>query len=60
MVVGLHHHGFAIDVKTCQYSDDLNKAVRIEKIIERLEEWSKGTDDRAATARAIRERLSIE
>lgn len=38
-VVGLHHHGFEAEMRdsSCRYMDNLNKAVRMEKIIEFLE-----------------------
>jgi Trypsin-like peptidase domain len=38
-VVGLHHHGFEVIVKNnnCRYADNLNKAVRMDKILEFLE-----------------------
>lgn len=36
-VAGLHHHGHAVDPVSCVETDTLNKAVRIDRIIEFLE-----------------------
>jgi hypothetical protein len=43
-VVGLHHHGFAINPQTCSADDKLNKAVRIDAIVA----WLKSTPARLA------------
>lgn len=64
-VVGLHHHGFTIDSTTCRPTDNLNKAIAIDKIIERLESWAKmkGNADevkRAAYARELLTRVLIQ
>ncbi len=52
-VIGLHNEGFTRDPKTCQPIDSLNKAIRIDRILEWL--------GRATTpgGRAIREALTI-
>lgn len=36
-VIGLHHHGFKRNPKTCQAEDRLNKAVRMDEIIKWLD-----------------------
>lgn len=53
-VVGLHHHGHAIDPVSCAERDKLNKAVRIDRIIEFLEAnraRNGGVVDRLAVSR---------
>ncbi len=35
-LIGLHHRGFDVDPKTCNQTDRINKAVRIDKILEFL------------------------
>jgi V8-like Glu-specific endopeptidase len=35
-IVGLHHYGHAVDPATCRDTDSVNKAVRIDQIIDYL------------------------
>ena len=52
-VVGLHHHGHGIDANTCQETDTVNKAVRMDRIVEFL-------DANKANNGNVAARLSIE
>jgi V8-like Glu-specific endopeptidase len=52
-VVGLHHHGHGIDPATCQETDKVNKAVRMDRIVEFL-------DANKANNGNVAARLSIE
>jgi V8-like Glu-specific endopeptidase len=52
-VVGLHHHGHGIDPNTCQETDKVNKAVRMDRIVEFL-------DANKAHNGNVAARLSIE
>src|SRR5262249_31995994 len=35
-LIGLHHHGFDLDAATCEPKDKVNKAVRVQAILDQL------------------------
>lgn len=53
-VVGLHHHGRNIDPNTCRETDNVNKAVRIDRIVEFLETNKANNENVAAKLSIVR------
>lgn len=51
-VIGLHHHGFKRDPKTCEAKDRVNKAVRMDEIVKWL--------DSSAELKALKAQMRIQ